>query len=143
MEDKSFNLLLDSIEEMKQNINDKKGEKMSEIRKICDLINFSEDIPLVNALNKDNVETLGKGTECIVCSRGNVMINEGKLRGKIMPRTMFDFEVEGINTDNLLNMLVDEMINKLPYFDEYMEGYEVTKKDIVDELSWKLSDFID
>ena len=71
------------------------------------------------------------------------MINEGKLRGKIMPKTMFDFEVEGINTDNLLYMLVDEMINKLPYFDEYMEGYEVTKKEIVDELSWKLSDFID
>jgi len=109
--------------------------------KACSRIEFEGDIELKSCFT-DDVDILKSGTECIVTSRGNVVINGGKLYGKIMPQSMFDFEVDGVDYDNLATILFDKLKCELPYFEEYLDGYSIDKKELIESLSDRISDYL-
>lgn len=112
-----------------------------ETRQACDSIRFDEDIKLTSMLS-DQEFILEAGSEGIVDLRGNVRITTGELRGKILPRGMFDFEMKGVNNENLAKLILRKLKRELPDFDDYLEGYELKDNEIEDEIWEVLSDYL-
>lgn len=114
---------------------------MKENYKACEEIIFEEDMDLVSMLSDTKV-LLPKGSKGIVTLKGNVVIKSGELYGKILPQSMFEWSVKGIDTDNLSAMILSRLKYKLPDFKDYMEGYELEDSDITDEIWEVLSDYL-
>jgi len=102
------------------------------------VVEMQQDFEVSN-MSKEKLTVL-KGTKGRVNSRGNVKLLEGELRGKLLPRTMFDFEVEGIDFNQLSQLIFQRLDYYLPSFDEYMDDYEIEKKDVINEIEAMLYD---
>lgn len=109
--------------------------------KACDEVTFQEDIELVSMLG-DEKTILKSGSKGIVTLRGNIVISSGELRGKILPQSMFEFEADGVNTNNLAKMILTKMKRNLPDFEGYMGDWDLEDSNITDEIWEVLSDYL-
>jgi len=109
--------------------------------KVCQTITFDKDVELVSMLGEDKV-VLPAGSQGIIDKRGNVRITSRELYGKILPQSMFNFEIVGTDDENLCDIVVDRLINRLPDFKNYLDDYDVTKKEVAEEIWESIIDFL-
>jgi len=113
---------------------------MSKSFKACGKIQFGKDYFMNNGFGE--TKKILSTDIGIITANGNVVVQTGELKGKILPASIGDFEIEGVDTEVLSVLVLEKLKNTLPRFSEYLDENKVKEDDLLDNLWDILSDYL-
>lgn len=110
----------------------------NKVYKIGQEIIVKEDFK-INAIISDKVMTVKEGDKGFLNSKGFLNLTTGKGRGKIVK--INDIEVKGYDHMNISKMILHRLINEYG-LDEFIEYEEISRSELIEEISDVLSDIL-
>ena len=107
--------------------------------KIGEEIGFSEEFEPESVFGGNKV-TVKEGDRGFLDSRGMIHYTTGQARGKIHSLGK-EIEVEGYDYENIAKILWNRLKSKFE-IEEFLEDYDVSEKDVIEELEDILSDIL-
>ena len=107
-------------------------------KKIGQEITSTQDFEIELTLSGNKL-LVKEGDKGFVDSKGNVHYTTGQARGKIQCLT--NVELKGYDHENIAKMIFKRIKNEFG-LSEYLEDYEISEKDLVNEIEDILSDIL-
>jgi hypothetical protein len=104
--------------------------------KIGQDITVTEDFEIQTCIGENKIQ-VKKGDKGYVDSNGFIHYETGKARGKI--QRFKDITVNGYDTENIAKLIYEGLINKF-YLKDFLQDYDISKKDFVNEIDYILSE---
>ena len=107
--------------------------------KIGEEIGFSEEFEIESPFGGNKL-TVKEGDKGYIDSRGFIHYTTGQARGKIHSLGK-EIEVNGYDHENIAKMIFKRIKNQFG-LGEFLEGYEISDKDVVEGIEDLLSDIL-